>query len=120
MEDQKEEEGGCFLSEIKSSSLTELNNFLKINLGKKKRSRCPKKQRKFPLFRRNTRWKNYRSTNQNDAILKKIVTGTNNTRFIENNRLFSPLQLVSRFIAIEDLFPLSRKFLFESETYRAK
>lgn len=111
MEDQKEEEGGCFLSEIKTSSLTELNNFLKINLGKKKRSRCPK-QRKFPLFRRSTRWKN--------AILKKIVTGTNNTRFIENNRLFSPLQLVSRFIAIEDLFPLSRKFLFESETYRAK
>lgn len=52
MEDQKEEERGCFLSEVKSSSLTELelNNILNINLGREKGLGVPKEAGNFLFF----------------------------------------------------------------------
>lgn len=52
MEDQKEEEGSCFLSEVKSSSLTELelNNILNINLGREKGLGVSKEAGNFLFF----------------------------------------------------------------------
>lgn len=73
MEDQKEE--GCFLSEVKSSSPTEvgLNNILKINLGRKV-SVSVQRGWKFPLFRRSTCLEElYKSINQIERTI-----GTNN------------------------------------------